>query len=330
VDDLYRFESILHDLADSALSFILSNLLGLLFALFVAGLIFLLVVLGLKRSVTKKRLRKAIKLQQNQMTRLNALIAAEPFRGLGQGFVQGRTQRALADIENRLLALHRQAEPLQAELLACKVPFFSVFSPIMRVYRLYRDTKAWSNQVDSMAVEVNGIVNVEKSASSSVRQAAGHFSEVSAAIDRLCSESGYPLDELVRERQRIQALLDQTEQAAAFDVIQANTELNAFGRELNALQRRTDQMHKQLRIFGEMRSRVSREKEQLDRTRVELQSTDTNSIAIAMRQVDTILQRLEQSLRLGQDTDLRAGAVEVELLFKEAASRLQTARSRSE
>lgn len=330
MEDIQLIESILYDLAGISLSFILSNLLWLLIAMLIAGLLLLLIVLGFKRRMTKKRLRKAMQLHQDKTTQLNTLISAEPFRGLGQGFVQGRTERALTDIENRLVALHRQAEPLKSQLDACKVPFFSFLSPIMRVFRLYRDTKAWSRQVDTIAEEVAGITSVEKNAAFSVRQVADRFAAVSASIDRLVSDSGYPLEVIVQERQRVQSLLQKTEQAAAFDAIQAHTELNGFHRELDVLQRRTDQLQKQLRIYGEMCSRVNREKDQLNQTRNELQTTGHNGSAIAMKQVDAILQKLEQSLRLGQNVDLRAGAVEIELLFKEAASRLHSDRIRTE
>ncbi|TNJ68313.1 hypothetical protein FE784_01240 [Paenibacillus hemerocallicola] len=311
--------NLLSDLAPVLLSFLLANIGWLLLALVV--IVFLIAIAGwvIKHKLVSGWWRRVVSKHDESAGKLNAIITSDTFKGLEQGFVQGRTERTLSQLEERLYALHRQSEQLRNQLTDRKVPFFSLVEPLIRINRLDRNVREFSRQVDRLAHDVSGIARAEKDTIHSVRQAGARFSSVSQTIAQLMERTGYPLDELNRELGRVETLFRQAEQTSAFDTVQAQSELTPFYRSIDVLSGKIEALQKQLTIFDEMRNRIRVQSEPLV-------SADANAAAVLNR-IDPIVQRLEQSLRMGRSIDLRAAASEIEHLVQEATDLVEANRS---
>lgn len=311
--------NMLSDLAPVLLSFLIANIGWLLLSLVV--IVFLLAIAGwaIKHKLVSGWWRRVASKHDESAAKLNAIITSDAFKGLEQGFVQGRTERTLSQLEERLYALHRQSEQLRNRLTDRKVPFFSLIEPLIRIYRLDRNVREFSRQVDRLAHDVSGVAKVEKDTIHSVRQAGTKLNSVSQTIAQLMERTGYPLDELNRELDRVQTLFRQAERTSAFDTVQAQSELTPFYRSIDALSGKIEALQKQLAIFEEMRNRIRAQSEPLV-------SADANAAAVLNR-IDPIVQRLEQSLRMGKSIDLRAAASEIERLVQEAIEFVEANRS---
>jgi chromosome segregation ATPase len=311
--------NLLSDLAPVLLSFLIANIGWLLLALVV--IVFLIAIAGwvIKHKLVSGWWRRVVSKHDDSAGKLNAIITSDTFKGLEQGFVQGRTERTLSQLEERLYALHRQSEQLRNQLTDRKVPFFSLVGPLIRINRLDRNVREFSRQVDRLAHDVSGIAKTEKDTIHSVRQAGTKLSSVSQSITQLMERTGYPLDELNRELSRVEALFRQAEQTSAFDTVQAQSELTPFYRSIDALSGKIEALQKQLAIFDEMRNRIRVQTEPLV-------SADAD-VADVLSRIDPIVQRLEMSLRIGRSTDLRAAASEIEHLVQKAADLAEANRS---
>lgn len=310
--------NLLSDLAPVLLSFLLANIGWLLLAL--AAIVFLIATAGwaIKHKLVSGWWRRVASKHDESAGKLNAIITSDAFKGLEQGFVQGRTERALSQLEERLYALHRQSEQLRNQL-SRKVPFFSLVEPLIRMNRLDRHVREFSRQVERLAQDMSGIAKAEKDTIHSVRQAGTKLSSVSQTIAQLTERTGYPLDELNRELNRVETLFRQAEQTSAFDTVQAQSELTPLYRSIDALASKIETLQKQLAIFDEMRNRIRMQTEPLA-------SANADAAAVIGR-IAPIVQRLEMSLRTGRSTDLRAAASEIEHLVRQATDLAESKRS---
>lgn len=309
----------LSDFLPIVLSFLLSNIGWLLLA--ALALVLLLVLAGwvVKHKLVSGWWRRTIDKYNEAAAQLNALMTSDSFRALEQGFVQGKTERALSQLEERLHALHRKSEQLHGQLGDKSVSFFSLFGPLLRIARLERSVRDFARQVELLAHDLSGVARTEKDAVQAVRQAGAKLAAASQKIAELKERTGYPLDELNRELERVTASLRQAEQAAAFDTVRALSELAPLHHSIDALTRRTEELQKQLAIFDEMRKRIRRQSEPL--------ASAGADAAAALGRIDPIVREVERALGAGKAVDLRSAAAEIELLVREATDAAEAHRS---
>lgn len=298
------------------LSFIFSNIVGILLVLLALFLLAALIVLWLKRNIVKRWLDKARLRHREASAKLDGLILSETFKDLNNGFIQGSTRQSLERLEQAVLAARRQAEQLQARLSAQKVPFFSLVGPVRRIGRLNAEANALLSQSKRYEQELAGTERLAGDMRSSVGPVRQRAEELAALLDAVSAETGYPLGELRAALERTQAAIRQAEYSGSFDALKAQDDIRKAQREADALERKIAEFRKNADIFREIKRRTER---QLERIAVE-RGQEANEVSIIVRQSGEIVRLLEESMQTGKAVDLRAAAAELEQLFKRAAA----------
>lgn len=303
-------ESALLELLNVVLAFIVANIAWLLLAVLVLAIAGTVAILYLKRKIALKWWKKASVMHNDSAAQLNALISSGAIKGLDQGFVQGKTERALSQLEERLFALHRRSEQLRLQLAEWKAPLFSFAEPLIRANKLKRDVNEFKGHLERLRQNISNVAAAEKDTIHAVRQAGIRLASTAQELGAISKQTGYPLDLLNRELNRVQHLFREAESASAFDVVLARSQLPSINEAIDSLTVKVAELRKQLTIFEQMRTRIQSQLEQL---------ALSNSAATTMsNDIERILQRHEQSLRLGQQTNLRSAAGEIEQIISDA------------
>ncbi|MGG1601218.1 hypothetical protein, partial [Paenibacillus naphthalenovorans] len=305
----------------------LSNFTAILFT--AAVLIFLLVIgiMIVKRKITTQWLKRAINTYQEAASQLNAIIVSDTFKDVELGFAKGETHQRLKELEQAVFSLHEKSERLQKRLQAQKAAFFSLVDPLVQAKNLLHETNEFSHRVDQIIFDLSRMNKEVKEARELLRQAEEKLAATSGMIHSLTDKTGFPLDELKEQLHQAETLFRQASQLAAFDAIQSKHEGTRVCRTLDSLRHRTQQLEKNAAIFQEMRDRLTKHENHLLQLagQESLRNTNVGFIPV-LRQIDPMMQKLGDSLRLGKDVNLRAAAEDIEAIIRKASERVEQAR----
>ncbi|MBP1156415.1 MULTISPECIES: hypothetical protein [unclassified Paenibacillus] len=309
------------------ISYILSNFMEILLATAVFIFLLILGVLVVKRKITTQWLKRAENQHREAASQLNAIIVSDTFKDVEMGLAMGETYQRLKGVEQTVFSLHEKSEQLRKQLQAQKAAFFSLAAPLMQAKNLQQETNELSHRVDQVLFDLSRMNKDEKEARELLRQAEEKLAATSGMIHSLSQKTGFPLDELKEHLRQAETLFHQVNQSAAFDAIQSKQGVTQIYRTLDSLRHRTLELEKNVAIFHEMRDRlIKHEKHLLQLAGHEsLRNTKVDFIPV-LRQIDPMLQKLDDSLRLGKEVNLRAAAEDMETMVRDATDLVERAR----
>lgn len=299
-----------------------------LIILFVLGLILTLIpiwaVLFVKRRITLNWLRTASDQLRVAKSRVSATIVSDTFKDLELGWMPENSRRILSDLQNTAFSLHRQSEQLHRKIQGQQAPFFSLVKPLYRSYRIKRDVQQFSKQVEFYLHNLAKYENHEKQVRQHRRRIKAKFEQTSEMIQRVAEENGLSLETLKRMLKKTEVSMRQAERLETVDSLQSRAAWDEISRDLDALQTKMENLQKNFAVYEGLRSRFhNRKKHWMRQLEPAGSASDRNSVSDLFQRSEHILQRIEDSLQLGEDVDVRAAAAEIEHILDAVLEKIE-------
>ncbi|MDF2667806.1 MAG: hypothetical protein K0R67_112 [Paenibacillus sp.] len=316
-----QFESVVPIFFAALFSFIFANFFVVVVGLLVIVFAILFFVLKTKHSHTTRLLKQAAQLQQETAAQLSGvLVSADTFRDLDLGLAEGETEGRLRHMQESALALHQQSQQLADKLKANRPAFFSLLEPLHQAKASLHEAEDLHRRVQRYLHDMSGIGQSLKNTNQQMRQMDSRLKAVTELVVQLKKETEFPLDALQEQLDEATLTFNQLDQLTAFDSLQAEPRLSKLGRSIDALQQRTEEHRKNFMLFREMLERVKRAEDRLQQQVGEgLLSVQEADLSGIMQRKNEIVAQVETRLRAGRQVDLRAAALDIEAILREAS-----------
>ena len=302
-------ESVLEDAASDfvtrALDFVFANFLAIILIVIVLLAIIGIVVMNKRNQYERNEFKRLKELFKQKDLELDQLMLSEAFKEMESGLVQGNTRNILVKLEERLLASHRYSEQLSRKLEAYRVSRFSVSESAHRIGELQDEVYSFAEQVDQYASELAQIKRVSKQTASLVQPVQTEFAEVVQIIARIADTYSYPLDELKKRQEQVEAIVAKAAQSGSFDAVRAQSDAREARKAIEELRARTLKLDKDIALFGQMKQRIEERQSKLTE-----QAPDE-----LIHQLERTMRELEHALQSGAEVDLRSAALDMERII---------------
>lgn len=308
------------------LSFIFSNLLTIVLFILCIGLLSAVIFRIVKRKATRRIMREADERLSDITRRLDMILVSERFEELDLGFATGQTEERLRALQREGFSLREESKAMRIRLKAVQVPLFSWHEPYAKASRIYDQARNLDDRAEQFDQELRRISGM----SAQVRPSSQRLRERFAAsehLEKLRRDTGYGLEKLAGMLEAAERAVKQAEHSAAFDVLQARRDADAAERQLQDLEERLAAARRDANTLREMRERLQLREEQIRQRLAEARgesasAEQADAVDAMMRDVRTVLGKAEDRLARGEDASLRAAAMRIEELMKQAADLL--------
>lgn len=321
---LVNIESITESVVEEAASEFIVRVMDMLFSnlgtiLLIAVILLCIIFLftaGARRKGERELQKELNQLFKEKDLELDRLMLSDVFKELDSGFIQGNTSDILKKLEQRLLASHQYSEQLQRKLDSQKVSLFSMVGSASDSSGLQDEVYRFAEQVDQYAHELMGMTAIARQTAGLVQPVQQQYSEVQQLVQRIADQYGYPLNELKKQLDDVEGIVNRAVQSASFDAVRAQKDVSEARQAMITLQERAAKLEQDIELFNQMKQRIQ---ERVEKLREQASNNEDSAQNIALEEriskVEIKFNKLSNSLQLGTDVDLRAAAIEIEQMM---------------
>ncbi|MEJ8302516.1 septation ring formation regulator EzrA [Saccharibacillus sacchari] len=173
-------------------------------------------------SKVKKRATELRNRQKTTAAVVDGIMVSELFREVEMGFVQGETLKEAEGISREAVELHQRAESLSTRLAAFRPGTFASRAQRKELDTLTREVQAWESVVTALHERFEQVSASFAEVRRRVKEGKEVEQETRQALDKLKTDTGYPLATLQKELDEAAALLAKADSLDEFDVMQAS------------------------------------------------------------------------------------------------------------
>lgn len=295
-----------------------SGWIGVLIALLVVAAP---VVFFLRRKARTSH-RRVVVLSENL---LKSIAAAMEQLNEYLPYSQGTTGKMLQEVEQSLNELIQQANDLEQQILAVKLPRFGMNKKLkQQLKQQYAHIKTLGEQLTKNKETITRVAEVDRQMKQSLQTARARWEQVAAQFKKLCGDYMFSFAHLREQIDEIGVLIETSDDLEEFDPIEAKKDLDEGVQILERVEQSMQLVQQHIDVYAALPEKIASRQRQIDAivTDENLKLVDTDPYK-NFAQGNELLAEMHQAIKLGR-TDASTKALnDIDALLEAALDQVR-------
>lgn len=244
---------------------------------------------------------------------INKTMVSELFREMEKGFIQGKTMKKVAQLEQATLSLHNQSQQLQEKLEKQKIPLFCSLKVRQGLWDLYEVVQQHKQQAEQNQAQVTEMEELSIQVRQAVEHAKQRIVEMTALIEAFAQETSFSLSQMKKELEHTTQLLAKADNLDEFDFLQAEGFVTEAHQRFDQISISIGELRDQIKLHRDFPLRIQFREEELRRSvsREQLLLTDGDPFSI-LQEAAVEVSRMAVHLETGHSHEAKRSTQKIE------------------